>query len=113
MGGGVWGVVVCVSYYLHGHLVSPGAGGEQLLGDGLPLCEAAAAQDGLAAVLVDHHDGPGVHVGPVQHRLTQLLHVPRRDRLRVRQLGGKHLANRSTSRRTGWLRTGVLARDVS
>lgn len=69
----------------------PGAGCEELLGNGLSLGEVSTAQDGAGAVLVNDHGGPRVNIGPVQNCLPQLLNIPRRHRLGVSQLGGKHL----------------------
>ncbi|KAK0133910.1 Pentatricopeptide repeat domain-containing protein 3, mitochondrial [Merluccius polli] len=71
------------TYYLHGHLVAAGAGGQQLLGHGLTLCGVRGGEDGLAAVLVDDRNGAGVNIGPVEDRLPELLDIPRRDGLRV------------------------------
>ena len=80
-----------LTYDLHGHLMWTRTGCQQLLGNSFSLCEAGSRQDGSPAVLVDHHGGAGVDVGPVENGLTELLHVPRSDGLRVRQLGGEHL----------------------
>lgn len=73
------------------------SGGEQLLGDGLPLRAAGGTQHGARAVLIDDDGGARVHIGPVHHRPTQLLHVPRRHWLGVGQLGGKDLQGGGTS----------------
>lgn len=92
--------ILSLTYYLHGHLVWLGAGRQQLLGDRFPLSQAGGGQDGPPAVLVDHHGGPRVDLGPVEDGLPQLLHVPGRDGLRVRQLGGKHLVQRKKDEMT-------------
>lgn len=49
-----------------------------------------------------------MHGGPVDDCLPQFLNVPGGDRLRVRQLCGKHLDTRSGFKNLGWAEKGSM-----
>lgn len=72
-------------------LRSPCGWCQELLGHSFPLCSIHCAQGCATAILIDDHGGSWVHVGSINDCLSQFLHVPGGNWLRVGQFCGKYL----------------------